>query len=151
MHTVFLRSPDGQAYAAEVRLSAAEKAVIHSVPAIYTPGGMGPELPPNGTPVPDVVRFGGACHVDTEARLTGCLDQFRAALRAEILARRAREQTASDFRAGRDAFPGGRWMDAARGNKGYPDHPACPFRRADRVSAWELGYESALEEMNLAA
>jgi hypothetical protein len=60
----------------------------------------------------------------------------RAKTRAEI-------QSEEDERAGYDAFPGGRFADAMRGTKSYPNHVRCPFRQPARVAAWEAGYNRA--------
>ena len=64
-------------------------------------------------------------------------------------AERVRQQ-AADFRAGWLAFPGAHWMDSRRGTKGEPDHADCPFRRPDRVAAWEQGYSAAMDEVHAA-
>lgn len=52
-------------------------------------------------------------------------------------------QLIEDERLGFEAFPGGRFADAMRGTKSFPGHPRCPFRRKDRVEAWERGYQKA--------
>ena len=53
------------------------------VPMIYSPGGMGPG---NLEPGSNVVTFGGPCYVDPAPKLDACLAQFRAAIKAAMLA-----------------------------------------------------------------
>ena len=56
-------------------------------------------------------------------------------------------QADRDFFEGVTAFPAGQWMDAQRGKHGYPSHPRCPFRRPERVAAWERGYRYAYNQI----
>ena len=57
-------------------------------------------------------------------------------------------QEESDFHEGLTAFPLGAWFDAQRGKGGYPQHARCPFRRPERVAAWERGYRHAHDQAN---
>lgn len=123
---------------ADVTLGAREAMIVRSgaIPMIYSPGGMGPEMPPadGGT-----VKFGGACYVNVGHNLRASLAAFRAALaNAESVF-----QDVEDEQAGFSAFPAGRWMDAARGTKGRPSHVRCTFKNPRRVAAWTRGYEAA--------
>ena len=54
----------------------------------------------------------------------------------------------ADFEAGFRAFPSGRYADALRGTKSFPDRVRCPFRRPERVTAWNAGYDEAHRLMN---
>jgi hypothetical protein len=146
-----IRDAKGEAYSAMVTLTEQERQAMFraaggTVPMIYSPGGMGPNMPRES----NTVRFGGACFTDVEPCLLACLDAFRSALKAEI--KRHREACAeinaqiaseSDEEAGREAFPGGRFADAMRGIKSFTGHARCPFKRPERIAAWERGYSAA--------
>jgi hypothetical protein len=102
----------------------------------------------------NVIRFSGACFVEREANLVKALGEFRDALRAAIKQRaywRAESkrnlQREEDERAGYAAFPGGRFADAMRGTKSFPNHARCPFKQPARVTAWEAGYERAHDSL----
>jgi hypothetical protein len=150
------RNAAGDAVSAVVTLTPREAGVVMArrVDLIYSPGGLGPDMPDeNG-----VAYFGGACFVDLEQNLIACLKKFGDALKAEIKWQDANSasikreiQAERDEAEGFSAFPGGRWSDALRGTKSFPNHARCPFRNPDRVAAWERGYERAMEGCNAAA
>lgn len=54
----------------------------------------------------------------------------------------------ADYEAGFRAFPSGRYADALRGVKSFRERVRCPFRRAERVEAWQRGYDEAHRLMN---
>ena len=139
----------GETSEAIISLSQAERDMVRrgAVNAIYYPGG----LMPYDIEKPGPVRFGGPCFVDSAEKLRGCIDQFQrdiAAYREFDAARRERCRRLIDEQAGYDAHRRiwGRLMDALRGTKSYPDMPRCPYRRADRIEAWERGLSRAHEE-----
>lgn len=158
MRVKVIKDRDGKPFMAMVTLSPVEREIVlaRRVPAIYAPGGMGPDLPEKSA----TVRFGGACGSPWRY-LDASLEAFRAALRDEadfIKASRkmsraaAREkrklaQHEADARAGFHAFPSGQFADALRGTKGYPDHARCPYRKPERVAAWTAGYNAAHDAM----
>jgi hypothetical protein len=53
-----------------------------------------------------------------------------------------------DEAAGFEAFPAGRYRDARRGTKSYPDDVRCPYRAPARVAAWTKGYNAALAALD---
>lgn len=141
----------GEARAAKVTLTEAERIEILSghVPFGYA-GGLG--IDRQEVVDGNVISFSGACFVDREANLIKALGEFSDALassikeQARIRADLRRElQREEDERAGWSAFPGGRFADAMRGTKSFPDHARCPFRQPGRVEAWERGYERAYD------
>ncbi|MGY3609893.1 MULTISPECIES: hypothetical protein [unclassified Bradyrhizobium] len=139
----------GEVRAASVTLTEAERIEILAgrVPFGYA-GGLGidrQEVVEGG-----IISFSGACFVDREANLIKALGEFRDALtasikeQARIRAELKRDiQREEDERAGYEAFPGGRFADAMRGTKSFPNHPRCPFKQPARVAAWEAGYNRA--------
>lgn len=137
----------GEALAARVTLTEAERREIitNSVPFIYEPGGLGIDRQEalDGR----TIKFSGACFVDREQKLLGALENFRSALRRAIKERSGNQQAIADERAGREAFPGGRFADAMRGTKSFPVHARCPFKQPSRVQAWERGYNAAHDAM----
>jgi hypothetical protein len=67
------------------------------------------------------------------------------AIRARNAAQRTTQQELADEQEGFEAFPSGRFADALRGTKSFPDHVRCPYKRPDRVAAWKRGYKRAHE------
>jgi hypothetical protein len=141
----------GEVHAASVTVTESERIEIlsGSVPFIYGRGGFG--IDRQEAVEGRTLKFSGACFVDREQNLLAALEDFRKALREAIKVRtksRAEiKQQIDDERAGHDAFPGGRFADALRGTKSFPDHPRCPFKRSERVRAWEAGYSHAHESL----
>jgi hypothetical protein len=135
------RGPDGTAYSATVTLTERERTLVRlrRVPMIYSPGGMGPADPVDSA----TVSFGGACYVDVEPKLLACLAAFRAALQTEMQHEDAQREANEAEARGFEAFPAGRFMDAMRGTKGFPDAVRCPYRQPDRAAAWQRGYDAA--------
>jgi hypothetical protein len=137
--------------AASVTVTEAERyeVISSSVPFIYSPGGFGIDWQEaiDG----NTLLFAGACFVEREKNLLAALENFRGALR-EAIKRRAKlkaeaKQAIEDEEAGYGAFPGGRFADALRGTKSFPDHVRCPFKQPARVAAWEAGYDRAHESL----
>lgn len=141
------RNASGEAVSASVTLTEKERLAVlgGQVPWIYSPGGMGPERPTDSA----TINFGGACYVDTERCLLACLAAFRVAVAAELKRqsnwRRRDKRALQDEAEGFAAFPGGRLADALRGTKSFPNNIRCPFKRADRVAAWQCGYDRAMQ------
>lgn len=134
---------------AMVTLTAREADLVRArrVPMIYGRGGLSPH--PIETPTgPVTIKFGGATFVDPRARLIEALGLFSEALSNQI----ARDDAAQDHAAGFNAFRSvsGRYMDATRGTKGYPDMPRCPFKIAARAMAWKRGLGDAINACHAA-
>lgn len=132
---------------AEVTLTDRERVVLQSwcgIPMIYSPGGMGPEMPVGTN---NTIKFGGACFVDARKCLDACLEKFRDALIVAMARADDRRAEGDALAAGFRAFPAGRYMDAMRGTKNFPDHPKCPYRKDNLVAAWKRGYDEALGEV----
>jgi hypothetical protein len=157
MKISLVRGLDRTVYCARIMLSDAERAVMttfNAIPMMYAPGGHGPDRPAAGS---NVITFGFVRHSDAargERDLRSCLDQFRKAVATEIKRRRDQSQRsaicAAAFDAGFEAFPAGRFMDAMRGTKSYPNHPRCPFRSEPKVSCWNAGYADAHQSIRAA-
>lgn len=58
------------------------------------------------------------------------------------------EQNRDAYDRGFKDFPAGRYMDAMRGTKSYPDMPRCPFRVPAKVRVWQIGLDDALDAIN---
>lgn len=55
-------------------------------------------------------------------------------------------QAEQDYDAGWYAFPLTQWMDAERGLRSYPSlQIRCPFKKPERVAAWNKGFDEAHE------
>lgn len=130
---------------AEIVLTDAEVEAVKArrVPMIYSPGGMGP----SSTFENNKGVFGGSCFVDAEQKLLSCLAQFRTALTAEVERQHNIRLASEAWRAGFEAFPADRYMDAMRGVKSFPDDVRCPYRVPERVQAWTFGYNAAQAEV----
>lgn len=140
MRVKLLRDAEGAAYAADITLTKLERSILHwrEVKMIYGEG-CGPRDPD----ARGVVRFGGPLFWDVERRFLADLDAFKAAMAAAVAARTERKANAEARQRGFEDFPAGRWMDAQRGTKSYPNHARCPYRVPARVAAWEAGYAEA--------
>lgn len=148
MRHTLIRDKSGVAYKARLALSDGERALVEAaiVPLIYYPGGMSPTLLRDGTAV-----FGGAClSPSIEQELKVSLHAFRRALQEELHRQREVMELQSAEAAGYEAFPAGRYLDALRGWKSYPDRKRCPLRSPRRATAWRSGYEQAHAETRAA-
>lgn len=147
MHFKLIRNPTGEACRAIVTLTERERyeVIAGAVPYIYSPGGLG--IDRDEAIASSTIDFRGACFVDVERCLIACLAAFRVALRDAIKKRAYwRRITATmdqDEQDGFDAFPGGRFADAMRGTKSFPNHIRCPFKDPNRTQAWQRGYSNA--------
>jgi hypothetical protein len=118
---------------ATITLTAREAQIVRmgDVPLIYAPGGMGPgEVTFQMAQTGGMVRFGGACYVNTEENLRACLIKFEAAVSGKIAQQDAAYLASQDEEAGAQAY---RSPDSAT--------KRCPYRRPERIAAWRKGFD----------